>query len=493
MTATPDNYPPDGPPPDGGPRGGGPPDGPEEDGGAPRLPRRIRLLYASGSAASNALSQAFGLWLIYFYVPPDDADISARVPDIGPIDARVAFGLVLTAARLVEAFDDPLIGYWSDRTRSRWGRRIPFVLLGTPWWVLSFVLLFTPPAAGSAGANLIYLFLVAEIHFLLSNLAGAPMEALLPHIARRNEDRVSVATWQVVFGVTGAAIGLSLSSLLQALFGFQVMAIVIAAIALGARYLALFGTWRYARTDDRPSTPGFRVAVRQTLSNRPFLAFLPSFVLFQVGLQMLTALLPFYVDAVLVGSSFLGFTGAEDEGIFTFLLTAVVIAGMLAAVPWFARRARRLGKANAYRVAMIGATVAFSSLFLAGFIPGIPKLPQAVIGIFLAGLPTAGVFLFPNIITADIVDYDQSRTATRREAMFYGTQNLLEKLATAVSPLLFALVLLAGDSEANPLGIRLVGPVAGALVLLGYLAFRRYTLDDPPPSEARTPTPPPPS
>jgi putative effector of murein hydrolase LrgA (UPF0299 family) len=61
--------------------------------------------------------------------------------------------------------------------------------------------------------------------------------------------------------------------------------------------------------------------------------------------------------------------------------------------------------------------------------------------------------------------------------MFYGAQNLVEKLASAVTPLLFALLLLAGDSASDPLGIRLVGPAAGLFVLLGYLSFRGYRLE----------------
>lgn len=443
-----------------------------------RLPKRVRVLYASGSLAGNSISQAWALWLIYFYAPPGDAEGVIRIPEIGDLDGRVTLGLVLTIARLIEAVDDPLIAYWTDRTRSRWGRRIPFIVLGTPWWALTFVLLFTPPVDGSAVANLIYLFFVAELFFLLSNLAGAPIEALLPHLARRDDDRVSVATWQMVFGVTGAAIGLSLSSLLQAFFGFQVMAVTLGVIALGVRYLALAGVWEYAKSDATPSTPGFKDSVRQTLTNRQFLAFLPSFVLFQVGAQMLTALLPFFVDAVLGDSTFLNWTGDENAGVFTFLLTVLVIAGMLAALPWFAHRARTHGKAAAYRLAMLGATAAFPLLFVAGFIPFIPPLLQALMLIFAVGLPISGVFLFPNIITADIVDYDQTRTNTRREAMFYGTQNLLEKMATAVSPLLFALVLLAGDTADDPLGVRLVGPMAGVLVFLGYLSFRRYSLVD---------------
>jgi hypothetical protein len=62
--------------------------------------------------------------------------------------------------------------------------------------------------------------------------------------------------------------------------------------------------------------------------------------------------------------------------------------------------------------------------------------------------------------------------------MFYGSQNQVEKLATALAPLLFALVLLAGDSVDDPTGIRLIGPAAGLLVFGGWLAFRRYTLEE---------------
>jgi glycoside/pentoside/hexuronide:cation symporter, GPH family len=443
---------------------------------AGRVPLRVRIMYAAQSLPTNAISQAWGLWLIFFYAPPPDADLVTRVPGIGFVDPRVFLGLVLTAARMVESLDDPLIGYWSDRTRSRWGRRIPFVVLGSPFWGLLFVLLFVTPVEGPAGINLAYLFGIAVLFYLLSNLSGAPLEALLPQLARRNDDRVSIAAWQVVFGVSGAIVGLSLSSLLRDFFGFFVMAASIAAIAVGVRYVALAGAWRYAVADNVPSRRGLREALRQTFSNRQFIAFLPSFVLFQVALQMLTALLPFYVEVVLRGGTLFGFDVGDNTGLFTFVLTGTFIAGMLAAVPFFSAWARRTGKAHVYRAAMLGAALWFPVLYFAGFLPDIPVVLQGVIALFVAGLPTAGVFLFPGIITADIVDYDATRTDTRREAMFYGAQNLLEKMATAVSPLLFALVLLAGDTRDDPTGIRLVGPVAGLIVLAGYLSFRYYTL-----------------
>lgn len=443
-----------------------------------RVPLRTRIPYSAFSLPNNAISQAWGLWLIYFYAPPEDADTPTRIPELFGLDPRLLLGLILTGSRILESLDDPLIGYWSDRTRSRWGRRIPFIVLGTPVWCVLFALLFIPPGAEDEAINLVFVFVVATVFYLFSNLSGGPMEALLPNIVTRKDDRLSVASWQVVFGVLGAVVGLSVSSLLQGAFGFAVMAVSIAAIALVVRFVALVGCWEYAKRDNRPAKPGLRMNLREVLSNRQFLYYLPSFVLFQVALHLLTAVLPFYVDTVFLDGAILGWTAEDDSGVFTFVLTASVIAGMLTAIPFFRALAGRRSKAAAFRAALLAAAVYFPCLFFAGFVPGLPVEVEAIGFVFLAGLPTAGVYLFPGIITADVVDEDARRHDNPREAMFYGTQNALEKFATALAPLLFALVLLAGDSADDPLGIRLVGPVAGALTLLGFLSFRRYSLEE---------------
>src|SRR3972149_2499048 len=105
----------------------------------PELPLFNRLVYASGSLGGNLISRSRDLWLIFFYAPPGDADIAERVPIL-------ALGALLTAARITEALDDPLIGWWSDRTRSRWGRRIPFVVLAAPFYAIFALPIWTPPA-----------------------------------------------------------------------------------------------------------------------------------------------------------------------------------------------------------------------------------------------------------------------------------------------------------------------------------------------------------
>ncbi|MBI4570826.1 MAG: MFS transporter, partial [Chloroflexi bacterium] len=147
------------------------------------LPLLNKLLYASGSVGANITFQTVAAWLIFFYAPPEDAGRATLVP--------IAFvGAILVASRVIEAVDDPFIGYWSDRTRSRWGRRLPFIVLGTPLLALTFFLLWTPPVDHESLWNGLYLFALLEAFFLFNTLVGGPYDALLPEIATSSKDRV---------------------------------------------------------------------------------------------------------------------------------------------------------------------------------------------------------------------------------------------------------------------------------------------------------------
>jgi GPH family glycoside/pentoside/hexuronide:cation symporter len=292
---------------------------------------------------------------------------------------------------------------------------------------------------------------------------------MLPEVATSSRDRVGLVGLRVYCGVAGAAVGLVGSGLLVDRFGFRAMAFVVAALAFACRYLGMAGVWRFAERATPPADLPFRAAMRATFTNRAILLFLPTFVLFQIGLQLLTGVLPYYVNSVL---------GEEDEGTWTAVLTAVAIGAMVCAVPLFGRLARRTSKRQAFRWAMRGAAAAFPALAFAGFLPGVPALAQIVAVLLAIGVPLAGVYLFPTALTADIADDDAARTGMRREATYFGTQNFVEKLCTSVTPLLLAGLLALGNTAEDPLGIRLVGPAAGVVVLAGYLLFRGFDLPD---------------
>src|SRR3972149_8523801 len=185
---------------------------------AHEIPRRNRIIYASASFGGTLLSRTGALWLVYFYAPPEDADLPTIIP-------RFTLAAILLAIGIEDAIDDPLIGYWSDRTRSRWGRRIPFVVLSTPFYALFFFLLFTPPGADeSVWLNVVYFTAIVAIQRIVGTLSGGPLEALLPEIAQTSAARVSIVAWQVFLGSLGAMFALVATGFIRDAVGFPIMA-----------------------------------------------------------------------------------------------------------------------------------------------------------------------------------------------------------------------------------------------------------------------------
>lgn len=422
----------------------------------PRLPLRAQVLYASASFGGEALTQSRSLWLLYFYTEAND------------LLTPFAVGAILTVGRLLESVDDGLIGFWSDRTRSRLGRRIPFVLAATPFAALFSLLLFTPPTS-SAAAAAAYLFVVLELYYLASTLSGGPYEALIAEITMRSDERTQITGIRVYFGAAGAALGLVGSGLLVDAIGYAGMAAVVAAVFVASRYLGIAGVWRHALRSQRAAEIRLGAALRTTFSNRSFLVFLPAFALFQLGFQVIVGALPFLVRATL---------DVDEAGVWVAGLAAVAIATMVAVIPLAAITAKRRTKRAAYRASMVAAVALFPLIALAGFLPSIPNEAQLIVAAALVGLPIAGNYLFPAPLIADIVDDESVRTGLRREATYYGAQNFVEKTTSALAPLVLGLLLELGRTADDPLGVRLVGPVAALLVLVGYLFFRRYDLPD---------------
>jgi len=429
--------------------------------GGATIPLRTRILYGTSRVGSEAIGKSGGLWLLYYYAPPKDAHLPTLIPSL-------AVGALLTAGGILAALDDAIVGYVSDRTRSRWGRRIPYIVIGAPLWSICFLLLFTPPPDASNAATAVYLFFVFEAVALASSVVVGPYEALLPEMAATSDERVGLQAIKVYLGVLGTAVGLVGSDLLVHHVGFKAMAVAIAAFALVCQYVAVGGVWSRAKRSNVPAELGFREALRATFRNAPFRILLPSVVLFALAFQLLQTDIPFYVHAAVGRHSRLSST----------VLLAVAIASAIACVPLFTRLAERSSKRRAYRLSMLAAAATFPLLGLAGLLPGIPVAVQIVVATALVGAPIGAHFLFPVPLTADVIDEDSVTTRQRREATYLGASSFVERTATSVAPLVVVLLRLLGDTRGHTVGVRLAGPVAGLLVLGAYLLFRRYDLSD---------------
>jgi GPH family glycoside/pentoside/hexuronide:cation symporter len=419
------------------------------------LPLADKLLYATAGIGNNALFYAQTLWLLYFY--SGGGDLPERVP-IGII------GLALGVGKFIELFDDPVIGWWSDRTRSRWGRRIPFILFGTPLLGLSFWLIWMPPDAGAFWPNVIWFFVTIELFFLARTVVEAPYEALQAEITTSSAARVSLGAWKVTLAIVGVVFGLVISPLLVEALGYPGMGLVLGLVAVGAIYIMLFGLWRRGTLDtgDPPAEkPPLLRTLLGALRNRPFLALAASFMLFNLGYQLLVAMLPFYITEIL----------GRSEGDVTFFTGGVTLMALVA-LPGLTYAARRFSKRVLYATSMAPLGTYMVVLAIGAFvelIPGLELFVQAIVLVSLAGLGFSAMWVFPGAMVADVIDDDSRRTGQGRAAIFYGMFKTLEKLAQSGAAILFGGVLAVfGSTAAQPLGIQLIMPIAGVAILAGF-------------------------
>ncbi len=438
------------------------------------VPLSSRLLYASGSFGSHLLFQVIALWIFYFYA-------AEGAEDRDPLAPVLLVGAAMTVGRIIDAITDPIIGYWSDITRSRWGRRFPFIILGAPYMAAMFMLLWFPPVDGTHWANALWLGVVIQLYFVGVTIVGAPYTGIFPELAITKEDRVSIAAWQILFGLAGAGVALIATGPIVEFIGFPGMALFAAIAGTLPRYIGLLGARGRLVYEPPPPVRGefwssLLGALRIMVTNRSFLVLVGSFVCFSAGQLMLVQAVPFFVTEIV------GRSEAWQAPV-----TAAFFVSALAMVPLIVQLTRRRDKRQVYSWCLLLSALALPALFFAGFIPGIPPLVQIIIIIAVVGLPLSGVFLLPDALLADVVDDDSLKTDARREAMYYSGRATLEKFGQTVATGLFAILFAVfGQTAAEPLGIRLIGPVAGLLVFAGWLAFwygyriREAELETPP-------------
>jgi GPH family glycoside/pentoside/hexuronide:cation symporter len=419
------------------------------------------LLYSSASAGLNIVAITVGTWILYFYAPPPD---SGRVQYL-PV---TLVGVLLTVTSLWDAVIDPFIGHWSDTTRSRWGRRRPFLIFAAPVMALTLVLIWTPPQSGTVVLNAIYFFLITTIFYTSYSLVGIPYDGTLPEMASTSQELVSLSTWKNVFGTVGVLVGSLVAAPLFGSLGPVAMGLVVAVVGLITIWLTLSGL----RKRDEPRVQSMEVieGLRATFRNRQFVIMFISTLIVHIAYAMVLANLPYFVTLV-VGK------GEADVAIFQ----GVVVLVMLAFAPLWNWLGRRYANRKLLMVSMIGLGLAAMLNFTVGVIPGIPLMVHGLVTTALIAPLLGGYFILVYAAMGSVVDYDEMFTGRRREAIYYGTFSL----AAGVGPSLAALILPQilerfGYTAANPLGVRLAWLVIGAISLLGALTFVGYRLGDTP-------------
>lgn len=421
-----------------------------------KLPLWGKIVYGVPQAGFFLVSQLIAAWILYFY--------TRGAPGGEALVAPAIAGAIIFIGRLVDAVADPVIARFSDNFDSPWGRRIPFMAVSGVFLVTAFIFLFYPPVAGESVLNAVYLAIILSVFFVCFTAYVCPYLALMPELAHSAADRVNLSTIKAVFGMLGTGAALIGAGLLIDSIGFQGMAWVMGLTALVFLYIPmLIREKEYA--DTKPATFGLVEAVKNTLRNRPFVIYLVGCISFWFGGNIVLQSAPFYVTVLL----------GEGEGT-TALFYAAAGGVAVVAFPLINLFAKKWGLKAMMMMAMFILTLILPFFFFLGrsFL-GFDPIITALVGISIAGIPIAALFIVPDALVASISDLDERNTGQRREAMYYGTQGLIMKCALGFSSLVIGgLFQFFGQSQEQPLGVQLTGPVAAFFVLLGLIIFSRY-------------------
>jgi GPH family glycoside/pentoside/hexuronide:cation symporter len=421
---------------------------------SPALPLRIKFIYGLGEWGIASASTARSVFWFVF------------LTNVVGLDAGMA-GFIVLIGRVWDSINDPLIGTLSDRMRTRWGRRRPFLLFGALPFGMAFFLMFYVPPLADPGALILYYSGVYLLYDTLYTVVTVPYLSLLPELTEDYDERSRLVGWRVAVA--------TLASLFAAgtfkLFAENLFAVWLgggsAAIRQGyALTAALWGVlialpllliFHVIREPERAAitTPlRFWQTFRQVFSNRPFrLAALLNLISFTTSDIILVVIVRYLIDYLRVPTGF-------DN-----LLLALTLGASFLATPLVVWLMQRFDKRTAYIISMAFLTVVL--LIATQATPGV--LRPMIVGALLAGVGFSAMNIVPWAIVADVVEADELESGERREGLYIGYLVFLRKLASAVAIFVVGQTLSASGYISSTTGSAYIAQPPAALNVMRFL------------------------
>ncbi len=408
---------------------------------AVKLPLWIKLGNGFGSVAYGVKDNGFSTLLLLFY------------SQVLGLEAGLV-GLILLLALLLDAMVDPLVGYWSDKTHSRWGKRHPWMYAAILPIAAAWIMLWHPPELSEMWLYG-YLFLFAFLMRAAVSCYEIPALSVVPGLTSDYDERTSLTRWRFMFAWAGGLLMLTLAFVVFLvpserypvgqlnIDGYQLYGWTGAALLVIATFISAVTTHRrIAKLDSSPPVHlPFRETMRmigRTLANRAFLIVLAS-TLFAYTNNGLTHSAATYVMTYYWEMPQAGFM-AYSFSLFAGIIGAFWLVGFLQG-----RIEKRTGAVAAWIVSLIlGVLPYFLRLGDAFPVNGSPWLIPVLFTIVTIsnGLAVAGGILVQSM-ASDVIEASQEQTGERSEGLFFSAYFFTQKCATGLGIFLTGLIISA--------------------------------------------------
>jgi GPH family glycoside/pentoside/hexuronide:cation symporter len=385
----------------------------------------------------------------------------------------VAVGALFAVVKLWDAASNPLIGSWSDRTRSRFGRRIPFLYGALPLLLLGFVMLWNPPAAFSAALLIAWSALALFVFQSAFALYMIPHAALGAEMSNDSHERTRLFGAKQIgftvgmlcaFGAIQVAMNAAEPRTATAVMAIPGALVVISALAITPMVIR-------EREGARTGGQSLLSGLRDVWANRPARLLLFVWFIENLGVGAVGTMAPYVAEYLVRRPDVVG-----------TLPASYVVAGVVT-IPVWVRISRSVGARDTWLAAMAMAAAAFGGMMFVG--PG--DVALITILLVFAGCAMGCGSVLSSSIMADLIDDDERCTGERKEGIYSASMMFAlrvgNSLATALSGLVLSIagfVPNADQSAESLLGIRLlfaglpaVGFVAGAVLFLGFPRTRK--------------------
>lgn len=387
-------------------------------------------------------------------------------------------GIASAIYAIWNAINDPLFGYITDSTRSKMGRRIPYMRFTAPFLALTFILVwFAPQGAGDSGL-FAWMLVTMLLYDTTYTMIGLVYSSLLPEITESDSERNGLQISSSLFGLLGMLLGFIIPDFFRPKAGtspsFFPLQMAMIAVAVFAAAVIIFTTFKVKERPeftrvDKPLPLG--KAIRLTLVNKSFLILVAANFMSILMQSLVTGAIFYLADYVLKVN--------------TMLLLACLFIPLIIGVPITTLIRKRVGVVRAQQLLLV---IAGIGLILIVIVPT-PLIPFCII---LAGFGLAGPQTLTNVLFAQVADEDEVKSGVRREGSFFGVNALITKpaqsVAIALSPFILEIthfvtreqnmgVIFRDQPESAIFGIKVIaGLIPGTAMLLGALILTWFPL-----------------